>query len=138
MPSRWLKALGMGARGEPLRNDWMEYENGLLERRVMFPRRPNAAPGDRIVYYAAGRNRRLIFAEREVTSNPYDERFDKLPHYQWWVDVRLDLKRDFIHQGVRLDVISGDGRELSRLMRRRSHIRPTPKEYEAAKRALGS
>lgn len=144
MPKFWLKALGMGMGkpgeplepGEPLRDDWTELDNGLLKRRVMFPRRPSVERGDRIVYYSAGRGRGLIFAEGEVTSYPYEERSDRRPRYPWWVDVRLDLGCDFIHDGVPLETLSVDGRDLRRLMRRRSHIRLTPREYEAAIRAL--
>lgn len=137
MPNFWLKALGMGERGEPLRDDWTNLEDGLLEHRVMFPRRPSVERGDRIVYYAAGRERRLIFAEGEATSYPYHEGRDKRPQYPWWVNLRIDLKRDFIHDGVPLDALSVDGRDLPKLMRRRSHIKLSRKEYEAAIRVLG-
>jgi hypothetical protein len=102
----------------------------------MFPRRPNVERGDRIVYYAPGW--KLVFAEGEATSYPYEERSDKLPHYSWWVNIRLELKRDVVHDGIPLDALSVDGRDLPLRMLRRSHIKLTPKEHDAAVRALRS
>ncbi len=71
-----------------------------------------------------------------MTSYAYEEHTDRRPRYPWWVDIRLDLSCDFVHDGVPLETLSVDGRDLRRLMRRRSHIRLTRKEYEAAVRAL--
>lgn len=129
----WLKVLGGG--GEPLRDDWMEYENGLLERKVMYPRRPSVVRGDRIVYYAAGWRR--IFAEGEASSEPYREQSQQHARFPWWVNVHLGLVRTFIREGVLLDSISVDGRNLAMAVRQAMHIRLRSREYESTVRALG-
>jgi len=138
MTDFWLKALGTGT--ERLVDAWADKKHGAgrktLDKAVMFPRRPSIARGDRIVYSAAGSG--LVFAEGEVVSFPYeDDSFsDSTRRYPWWVNVRIDHRREFIHDGVPLDALSVDGRNLRKLMRRRSHVRLSPKEYRAALDAL--
>lgn len=154
MQEFWLKALGMGPRddspgsiqhGERISYNWVEAErqrgllekldNGSLTYRVLFRRQPRSIErGDRIVFYAPGW--KLVFAEGEVISYPYNEPSDRFPHFTWCVNVRVDRKRDFIHDGIPLNALSVDGRDLPLRMLRRSHIRLTQSEYEAAKRAL--
>lgn len=140
MATFWLKALGLS--GHPVQDDWANklhygHQKAQLDKRVMFPRKPRIKPGDRLVYYAVGNG--VIFAEGEALSIPYEEESfigpDKRP-YPWWVNMRIDHRREFIHDGIPLNDISVGERELSRLMRRRSHIRLTRAEYNAAVRAL--
>ncbi len=138
MPDLWLKTLGLGMLRAP--DDWANRPHGprkvKLDQAVMFPHRPSVMPGDRLVYYAAGWG--VIFAEGEAISVPYEDRsyVEAGRTWPWWVNVRLDHRREFIHDGVPLDAISV-GRDLRRLMRRRSHIRLTRAEYDAAVRVLG-
>lgn len=140
MATCWLKSLGLGTLRAP--DDWAKKTHGsrkaTLDQAVMFPRRPSVQPSDRLVYYATGWG--VIFAEGEATSFPYEDRsfVEEGRTWPWWVNVRLDHSREFIHDGVPLNTISIDGRDLSRVMMRRSHIRLSPKEYAAAVRALGT
>lgn len=139
MATLWLKALGLN--GYPVVDDWANKLHGpqkaTLDKKVMFPRKPHIKPGDRLVYYAVGKG--VIFAEGEALSIPYEDQpivaQDGRP-YPWWVDVRIDHRRTFVHQGIPLNTISVSDRQLSLLMRRRSHIRLTRAEYNAAVRAL--
>ena len=64
MAEYWLKALGMGARGQQMPDDWRNIK--VLTEHATFRRNSSLKPGDRIVYYAAGKG--LLFAEGEVTS----------------------------------------------------------------------
>lgn len=139
MATFWLKALGLS--GNPVRDDWTNRLHGpqkaTLDKKVMFPRKPSIKPGDRLVYYAVGKG--VIFAEGEALSIPYEDQSFVGPDgrtYPWWVDVRIDHSREFVRQGVPLGTISVSDRPLSLLMRRRSHIRLTRAEYNAAVRAL--
>ena len=72
----------------------------------------------------------------EVTSYPYQAESPTETHWPWRVNVRLDWRKPFIHEGVALEGLSVDGRDLRRSMRRRSHIRLSEKEYEVAVNAL--
>lgn len=139
MPTFWLKALGVS--GSPMSDHWGTKKNppfgATLYEKVMFSRKPSIKQEDRLVYYAVGKG--VIIAEGEAISIPYEakgfEGSDKRP-YPWWVNVRIDRSREFIHDGTPLEQISVGDRELSRIMRRRSHIRLTRAEYNAAVRAL--
>jgi len=99
-------------------------------------RRPSLGRGDGIVYYAAGWQ--LLFAAGTVKSYAYFKTDDGEADWPWRVNVELDeaYVRDFIHDGVPLDVLNVDGRDLRRLMRRRSHMKLSKEEYEAALDAL--
>lgn len=132
MQRAWLKVLGSASKR--IRNDWTEWENGLLLQKVMFARRPGVRRGDRILYYGAGW--RLIFAAGEVTSGPYREESDRHRGYPWWVNVHLDLLRTFVKDGIPVTTISVGGRELSKSIQQKGLIRLRPEEYEAARRAL--
>lgn len=129
----WLKALGMGARGEPLPDDWKSWKSGLLGKALIFPRRPNIERGDGLILYAAGT--RLIFAVGEATSYPYQRDGDS--PWPWHIDIHYTHSRDFVHDGIPLTAIDVEGRGLPKLMRRRSHIRLRPREYDAAMQLLG-
>lgn len=45
VPDNWIKALGMGAGGRPLRDDWENERDGLLRRALTFSRKPGIADG---------------------------------------------------------------------------------------------
>ena len=126
----WLKALGGGARVGQMPDDWRQIK--VLTRAATFRRRPSIKAGDKIVYYGAGWG--LVFAAGSVTSHAYYDVEDQ--PWAWKVDVSIEQARDFIHDGVTLDTISVGDRELSRSMRRRSHLRLTEDEYREAIRQL--
>jgi len=92
--------------------------------------------GDRIVYYAAGFG--LIFAAGVITSHPYLRRSDGEEDWPWRVDVTLDEECSlrFIHNGISLEDVSVDGRDLRRSVRQKSQIRLREDEYHAAVAAL--
>ena len=135
MDDSWLKALGMGARGQQIPDDWASLGNGLFRNAVTFARRPGIKSGDGIVLYASGTG--LFFAIGNATSYPY--LFDEggSTSWPWRVNVRLDHWRDFVHDGVSLDVLNVNGRNLRVSIKRRSHIRLSALEHQAAASALG-
>jgi len=128
----WLKALGMGARGQQMPDDWRSIT--VLTHAATFGREPSVKAGDGIVYYASGKG--LVFAAGDVTSYPYRAESPTETDWPWRVNVRLDWSVDYIHEGVPLEDLNVNGRDLRRSMRRRSHIRLSEKEYEAAVNAL--
>jgi EVE domain-containing protein len=111
-------------------DDWRQIK--VLTQAATFRRRPSIKTGDKIVYYAAGWG--LVFAAGTVTSHPYYDPEDQ--PWAWKVDVDVEMYRTFIHEGVALDGLSVDGRELTRSMRRRSHLRLSEAEYREAIRLL--
>lgn len=128
----WLKALGMGARGQQMPDDWRSIS--VLTRAATFGREPSVKTGDRIVYYAAGKG--LVFAAGEVTSYPYRAEDPSEGDWPWRVNVRLDLQKEWIHDGAPLETLNVGKRDIRVSMRRRSHIRLTEDEYNAAVDAL--
>jgi hypothetical protein len=135
VPDRWLKALGMGARGQQLRDDWRNERDGLFQRAVTFHGKPSLAKGDSIVLYAAGVG--LVFAVGKVTSFPYLDDSDA-SSWPWRVNTELDQSREFLHDGEPLEALNAEERDLRKVMKRRSHIRLTEAEFEAAVRALNA
>jgi EVE domain len=131
----WIKALGMGRRGQQIDDHWEDVANGLFRNAVTFASRPGIKSGDGIVLYASGTG--LFFAVGEVTSYPYLYETDGSTNWPWRVNVKLHHWRDYIHDGEPLERLNVNGRDLRVSMRRRSHIRLSEKEYEAAKMALG-
>jgi hypothetical protein len=130
----WLKMLGGGRREQLLRDDWMNEKDGLLLRAATFGRRPGIRTGDGIVYYGAGH--RVFFAAGHAASLPYlaanDETF-----WPWRVNVTLPWTTEFVHEGVPLEHLNIDGRDLRDSIKQHSHIRLTEKEYAAAVMGLG-
>ncbi len=125
----WLKAFGAGARGHQLRDDWKKERGGLLLETATFPKMPRMRPGDAIVYYGAGYG--VAFAAGKIASIPWHESSDD-SRWPFRVRVDLSLALEFIHDGVPLDEISVDGRNLRASIRQHSHIRLKEREYEAA------
>lgn len=133
MSDNWVKTLGMGARGEQLRDDWGNERGGLFRKALTFARRPGLAKGDGVVLYAAGVG--VIFAAGKVTSHPYLDETDASP-WLWRVNIELDWSREFLHDGEPLEVLNVEDRDLRKAIKRRSHIRLSNAEFEAAVRAL--
>jgi hypothetical protein len=133
MAEFWLKALGMGARGEQMPDNWRNID--VLTRHVTFKRQSSFKPGDKVVYYASGKG--LIFAEGNVTSSPYYFKEEGTEsNWPWRADVDVQSSVDFIPRGASLDDASVDGRDLKRSIRQKSHIRLSESEYEAAVEAV--
>lgn len=131
----WIKALGGGPRIQRMPDDWRDVGEGLFERAVTFARRSRIEPGDKIVLYAAGWG--AFFACGTAHSYPYecDEDDDR---WRWRVDFQIDHAVPWIHDGLPLQVLNIDGRDLRVAMRRRSHIRLSEVEYDAAVKALAA
>ena len=130
----WLKTLGGGARGAQLRDDWKQEADGLLVSAATFPRRPSVRKGDGIVYYGAGYG--VVFAAGYATSIPFTAESPSETKWPWRVKVALPWTEDFIHDGSPLEDLNVSGRDLAVSIKRRSHIRLTKDEFEAAVRAL--
>lgn len=130
MRDKWIKSLGMGARGERFQDDWTRYQKGFFMGAVTFKQEPSLRTGDGIVYYGSGWG--LVFAVGTVTSHPYrvDERWTA--DWPWVVKVALDHWCEFIHDGVPLDGLNVEERDLRDTIRRRSHIRLSDPEFKAA------
>jgi hypothetical protein len=123
----------MGARGGQLRDDWGNERGGLLREALTFSRRPGLAKGDGVVFYAAGIG--LIFAVGRVTSHPYLDETDTTA-WPWRVNIELAQSREFLHDGEPLEVLNVEKRDLRKAIKRRSHIRLSNAEFEAAVRVL--
>lgn len=138
MGGTFLKVLGMGDRGEPLPQAWKSWQSGKLATTMIFPKGhgwPTVRKGDKIVYYAAGRESdgyQRVFAIATAVGDPYEVSGSPWP-YQ--VDVAMDVERDLVSEGVLLRSINAN-RELMRSIRRQSHIHLQPHEYEEIVRAL--
>src|SRR4051794_10084626 len=115
----WLKALGMGARGQQMPDDWRSIN--VLTHAATFGREPSVKAGDGIVYYASGKG--LVFAAGEVTSYPYRAEDPSEANWPWRVNVRLDTQVEYIHEGTPLESLNVGDRDLRSSMRRHSHIR---------------
>src|SRR4051794_37682395 len=106
----WLKMFGGGRREQLLRNDWMNERHGLLLEAATFPRRPGIRTGDGIVYYGAGH--RVFFAAGHAISLPFQaEAYDET-RWPWRVKVSLPWRVEFIHDGVPLEHLNVDDRDL--------------------------
>lgn len=136
MTDFWIKALGMGAREQQLPDKWATIADGLFHNAVTFAGQPGMVPGDGIVLYASGTG--LFFAVGEVKSFPYRFEEDGTTDWPWRVNVKLAHWREFLHDGVPLEVLNVDERDLRKTIKRRSHIRLSATEYDAAVRALSA
>jgi hypothetical protein len=125
----WLKLLGTA--DHPMQDDWRNEGNRSKDF-VSSRKRMKMKPGDRIVCYATGIG--SVFAVGTVTSFPYKQADDE--GFEWRVGVELDKAKEFLHEGVPLDYLSVDGRDLRRSIKRQSYIKLVPVEFEAAAKAL--
>jgi hypothetical protein len=128
----WLKALGGGPRVARMPDDWRSVGNSLFERAVTFAQEPSIEPGDKIVLYAAGWG--AFFALGSAESYPYTADGDD--PWKWRVDFKVEHAVPAIHDGLPLQVLNVDGRDLRVSMKRRSHLRLSEAEYDAAVEAL--
>jgi hypothetical protein len=132
MDDFWIKALGEGARGERLQDDWRSFENGFFEKYLTFAQNSSFEPDDRVVLYAAGWG--AFFAVGTVRSYPYEHDDDS--RWRWRVDFSVDHAVPYLHHGIPLRRLNVADRDLRVSMRRRSHIRLMPSEYDAAVAAI--
>ncbi len=129
----WLKMLGTTER--QMQDDWLN-EGPRTTAFVASRKRMSMRPGDGIALYATGRG--SVFAFGTVTSFAYEEPDPEGEGFEWRVNVDLGTNyREFIHDGVPLNLVSVDGRELSKSIKQQSHIKLSPVEFEAIKKALG-
>jgi hypothetical protein len=135
MADKWIKSLGMGARGKQLRDDWRNERNGLLRHALPFAVRPGLRKGDGVILYAAGEG--IVFAVAKVTSHPYLDDSDST-NWPWRVNIALEHAREFLHDGEPLDLLNVEERDLRTVIKRRSHVRLSEAEFEAATRALSA
>ncbi len=125
----WLKMLGTTKR--QMQDDWLN-EGDRSKGFVASRKRMNMRPGDRLVYYATGVG--SVFAIATVTSFPYQQADTE--GFKWRVDIELQQHKQSLHEGLPLEVVSVDGRDLRQSIRRQSHIKLRPAEFEAAAKAL--
>ncbi len=123
MSSSWLELIGTAER--PCPEFWKQ---GYASSR----KRPSGIHvGDRMVLYAVGGAKR-VFAIAEVTSEAYDSGDKEWPY-------RVDITY-LVHlptsQGVHIDQVSTEKRNLIRSLRRASYIQLSPEEYERASAKL--
>lgn len=134
MKDRWIKSLGMSDPEHQIADDWGRVRDGLFHRSVTFATNSSLRPGHGIVLYASGTG--LFFAVGTVTSLPYKGGDDPESGWPWQVDVKLDHWRELVHEGEPLSTLDVDGRELARVIQRRSHVRLSQPEFDAAVAAL--
>ena len=122
----WLKAFGLP--GRLLEDDWKNHKSSLLTNTATFPRRPGVRPGDHLVYYAVGHG--VVFAVYRARSLPFHA--DPGDDWGWHVKVEPIVDVDFVHDGVPLEDLNVDGRDLRRSIRQHSAIRLSDSEGDAA------
>jgi hypothetical protein len=130
--AHWLKGIGHARWSLP--EAWLaDGQLGILER-TGFPRRPRIAPGDRLVYYAAGWRR--VFAIVEAVDEPTDlVRHTSDPaRWPWSVAVEALLVVPHLESAPPVEAIGVAPRSMSR----QSHIRLSAEHYALAVEALGS
>ena len=117
MRSHWLKGIGH-ARGS-LPEAWLADGRAAVLQRTGFPRRPRMAPGDRLVYYAAGW--RKVFAVVEVVGEPTDAvaHTSNPARWPWSVAVEALLVVPHLENAPPVEAIGVAARSMSQ----QSHIR---------------
>src|SRR4051794_38113164 len=124
----WLKTIGHARWSLP--DEWLAGDGGLDRLHATgFPRRPRIAPGDRLVYYAAGWRRG--FAVLEATSDPY--RIDH-PRWPWRIDVEPLLVIPVLSNAPPVQAAGIAPRSMSQ----QSHIRLEPDRYRRVVQAIAS
>jgi hypothetical protein len=123
----WLK--GIGHAGASIPEAWLADGRASVLTRTGFPRRPRIAPGDRLVYYAAGWRR--VFAIVEVVAEPTD-RVSGSARWPWTVDVEALLVVPHMENAPPVEAIGVAARSMSQ----QSHIRLSEEHYERAVEAL--
>jgi len=91
-------------------------------------------PEEGIVLYASGTG--VIFAVGEITSFTYQLEDTDQPAWPWRVNVKLAAWREFVHDGIPLEALNVEERDVRQSIKRRSHIRLSEAEYAEAQRLL--
>ena len=122
----WLKLIGSAK--EPV-TEWRKPYVGFRKEN-----RPGIRSGDQLFFYAPGGSK-CIFALAEATGDPkLDNRFDpnKEGSCRWKVAVCYPGKLNFpVKSGIPIDAIQSL-RELTKSIRRASHIKLHPEESQSA------
>ena len=68
-----------------------------------------------------------------MTSWPYQDKKDAAG-YDWRVDVELDIAKEFVHEGARLEDLNvpSSRNNVCVGIKRRSHVRVSSEEFDAA------
>jgi hypothetical protein len=127
--AHWLKGIGHARASLP--EAWLAERATVLER-TGFPRRPRMAPGDRLVYYAAGW--RCVFAVVEVVSEPTDAvaHTSNPARWPWSVAVEALLVVPHLANAPPVEAIGVAARSMSQ----QSHIRLSQEHYARAVEAI--
>jgi len=129
----WLKMLGTSEK--QMQDDWLNEGTERTTTFVASRKRLSMKPGDRIALYATGVG--SVFAFGIVASFAYEKADEYGEGFEWRVDVDLgEDYKEFLHEGVPLDLVSVDGRDLRKSIKQQSHVRLSPAEFEAIRAAL--
>ena len=128
--AHWLKGIGHARASLP--EAWLADGRASVLERTGFPRRPRMAPGDRLVYYAAGW--RWVFAVVEVVSEPTDTvaHTSNPARWPWSVAVEALLVVPHLENAPPVEAIGVAARSMSQ----QSHIRLSEEHYERAVEAI--
>jgi hypothetical protein len=130
----WLKMLG--TTEHQMQDDWLN-EGDREKTFVASRKRMSLRPGDGIALYATGVG--SVFGFGTVTTFAYKKPDTNGEGFEWRVDVNLGNNyREFLHEGVPLELVSVDGRDLRKSIKQQSHIKLSPIEFDAVKKALAS
>lgn len=129
----WLKSLGTSEK--PMRDDWLSEDRRNRDF-VTSRKRMSMRPGDGIALYATGHG--SVFAVGIVRSFAFEHGEPGHEDFDWRINVHLDKTREFIHDGVPLDLVSVDDRDLRTSIKQKSQIRLSQTEFEAIRNALAN
>jgi len=133
--STWLKLIGCSKRpitGPPFYGCYEEDHVGFRKER-----KPGIRMGDHLFLYAPGGSRR-IFALAEAISDPeHNDKYNPQEEgsCRWKINVRYLINLD-VGDGIYIDEINTDQRDLMVSIQRQSHIRLFPEEYQIAFKRL--
>jgi hypothetical protein len=129
----WLKSLGTSQN--PMKDDWLNEYPRTTEF-VTSRKRMTMKPSDGIALYASRHG--SVFAFGTVKSFAFEHGEAGHEDFDWRVNVNLENFCDFLHEGVPLDLVSVDGRDLRSSIKQKSQIRLSPAEFEAIRRELAT
>jgi hypothetical protein len=128
----WLKLVG--AVDFPMPDRWLDGRKDLLDE-VGFTKRASLEIGDELVMYAIPQRR--IVGIAEVQSHPIKGTKTGEERWPWRSKIRWKIAiADYDRCPELADIEEPGGRELSKSVRRQSHIGLKWGEYERAKAAL--
>jgi hypothetical protein len=126
----------IGASWHPFKSDWTTEAPHLLST-TTFTKSCSWKPSDKFVYHAVGENGSRVVAIGSVLSAcRHEPRIDGQFGFEFACDVEIVVKRRLIAEGLPLEELNVDGRDLRRSVARHSHIRLRPEEFERAKLLL--